>query len=193
MAAASGSVGTSHRRHGDQDCQRTGHPVPTGTVGEILMTRPGGPTYEYLGGTSRRSGEWDSLGDLGYQDENGYLYVLDRMDDLIISGGVNIYPAESRTRAGAASLGPLSSCIRIPDRDLGQRVEAIVDISDSRVHARELMVWLSRRLDSVKRPRKLTIVRNDPSEMTQARSAEAHMSRPLASRKRGQFDLARPC
>lgn len=71
-----------------------GTEVPPGTVGEILMTRPGGPTYQYLGATSSRRGEWDSLGDMGFQDGEGYLFVIDRLDDMIISGGSNIYPVE---------------------------------------------------------------------------------------------------
>lgn len=135
-----------------------GNRVKPCTVGEVLMTRTGGPTYEYVGGKSRRRGIWDSLGDLGYQDEDGYLYILDRMDDLIISGGVNIYPAEIERVLEQHPAVRSAVAFGTPDPDLGQRVEAVVDIAKSRIRPDDLMEWLSTRLDPIKRPKALKCV-----------------------------------
>lgn len=136
-----------------------GREVLPGTVGEILMTRAGGPTYEYLGGTSRRRGDWDSLGDVGYQDEDGYLYLLDRKDDLIISGGVNIYPAEIESLLEQHPFVRSAVVFGVPDDDDGQAIHAIVDIASAHLQATELLDWLSSRLGPLRRPNKIHLVR----------------------------------
>ncbi len=99
-------------------------------VGLVYFLPPGGAgsTYHYLGATGRRTGDgWETLGDLGYVDEDGYLYLTDRETDMIVSGGANVYPAE--VEAALDSFAPVrsSAVIGLPDDDLGQRVHAIVD------------------------------------------------------------------
>ncbi len=74
-----------------------GHPLPAGQVGEIVLRRPN-VTKGYLHQTEAtaqtiRNG-WLSTGDLGYQDEEGYLYIVDRVKDVILKGGLTIYPRE---------------------------------------------------------------------------------------------------
>lgn len=133
-----------------------GRPVGPGTVGEVLMTRTGGPTYEYLGGKSRRLGLWDSLGDLGCVDQDGYLYILDRMDDLIISGGVNIYPAEIERVLEQHPAVRSAVAYGTPDPDLGQRVEAVADTAGSAIQPAAILQWLTTRLEPIKHPRSLT-------------------------------------
>ena len=71
-----------------------GNDLPPGEVGEIWMKPPEVPTYHYIGAEARVRDGWESLGDLGWTDEEGYLYLADRRTDLIIAGGANIYPAE---------------------------------------------------------------------------------------------------
>ena len=79
-----------------------GNQLPPGEMGEVWM-RAGHretPSYKYIGAEARaREGGWESLGDMGYLDEEGYLYLGDRQQDMILSGGANIYPAESRRRS----------------------------------------------------------------------------------------------
>ena len=68
-----------------------------GEVGEIFFKSAGGQgsTYYYLGAKAKeREGGWESIGDMGWIDEEGYVYLADRRTDLILCGGANIYPAE---------------------------------------------------------------------------------------------------
>jgi bile acid-coenzyme A ligase len=169
-----GSVGRPTGGTSVQVVDEEGSPVSPGTIGEVLLTRSGGPTYEYLGATSRRRGVWDSLGDLGYLDEEGYLYILDRMDDLIVSGGVNIYPAEIERVLEQHPEVRSAVAFGTPDPDLGQRVEAVVDIAKSTIRPFELMEWLSARLDPTKHPKSLKCV-NRPVRDDAGKVRRKHM------------------
>jgi acyl-CoA synthetase (AMP-forming)/AMP-acid ligase II len=77
-------------------CDPDGVEVPPGTEGEIWMRSTArAPTYRYVGATPRtRPGGWESLGDVGWMDEDGYLYLGDRLSDMVVTGGANVYPAE---------------------------------------------------------------------------------------------------
>ncbi|MGH9258940.1 MAG: hypothetical protein ACRD08_03425, partial [Acidimicrobiales bacterium] len=77
-------------------CDPDGAEVPPRTEGEVwLRSGQESPTYRYVGAEARRrAGGWESLGDHGYVDEDGYLYLGDRMQDMILTGGANVYPAE---------------------------------------------------------------------------------------------------
>jgi bile acid-coenzyme A ligase len=105
-----------------------GNPCPPGVVGEIFMRpNPGSPpTYRYVGTTPKSRDGWDSLGDLGYFDEDGFLYLSDRRVDMFTVGGRNVYPAEIEN---ALSAHPdVLSClvVGVPHEDLGQVPYAIV-------------------------------------------------------------------
>jgi bile acid-coenzyme A ligase len=105
-----------------------GNECPPGVVGEIYMRpAPGSaPTYRYVGATAKSRDGWDSLGDLGYFDSDGFLYLNDRRVDMFTAGGRNVYPAEIES---ALSAHPnVLSClvVGIPDGDLGQVPHALV-------------------------------------------------------------------
>lgn len=105
-----------------------GQEVPPREIGEIyfLVESAENATFHYVGSDVKARGNWQSLGDLGYVDEDGYLYIADRRVDMIVSGGANVYPAEVEAaleqHPGVAS----NVVIGLPDEDLGQRVHAIV-------------------------------------------------------------------
>ena len=133
-----------------------GRPCAAREVGEIFfLPREGaGQTYHYLGADSkRRSDGWESLGDIGWLDEDGFLYLADRRSDLILRGGANIYPAEIE---GALDQHPdvaSSIVIGLPDEDLGQRVHAIVQWrAGVTPHAAALQTFLLARLSRYKVP-----------------------------------------
>jgi bile acid-coenzyme A ligase len=138
-----------------------GRDVPPGTVGEVFMMPAGGPgsTYTYRGAEPRRVDGWDSLGDLGRLDEDGYLYLADRSADLIVSGGANVYPAEVEAALDAHPAVRSSAVIGLPDDDLGERVHAIVDVADAEVTAAELLAHVREQLVRYKVPRSVELVR----------------------------------
>ena len=110
-----------------------GNDVAPGETGEIYFLPNDGPgsTYHYLGAEpKRRPDGWESLGDIGRLDADGYLYLGDRLADMILRGGANIYPAE--VEAAVAAHPKVRSCVVIglPDPEFGQRVHAILELAD---------------------------------------------------------------
>ena len=139
----------------------SGGEAEVGEVGEIYMLPDGGreTTYRYIGSTPKIFGEWESLGDLGWFDADGYLYLSDRRTDMIISGGANIYPAEVEA-ALDAHLDVLSSiAIGLPDDEWGERVHAIVQIApDAGLDAETLLAFAGERLARFKLPKTFEFV-----------------------------------
>jgi bile acid-coenzyme A ligase len=154
-----------------------GGPLPTGTIGTIEMTRAGGATYRYRGAPTPPEDDWDTLGDSGSLDADGYLYVADRRDDLIVTGGVNVWPAE--VEAVLEQHPAVRSCgvTGVPDDDLGRRVHAVVDLAGDAVSTEELAAWLRGRLDPEKRPRSWRVVaepvRDDAGKVRRALLGDA--------------------
>ncbi len=110
----------------------TGAEMPPGPegIGEVYFSTPGGPgsTYRYLGADAKVRDGWETLGDLGYLDVDGYLYLVDRRTDMVVSGGANIYPAEVEAALERHPAVRSAAVIGLPDDDLGQRLHAIVDV-----------------------------------------------------------------
>ena len=98
-----------------------GNPLPPGEKGEVwLRNTSGKPTYHYIGAEPRTlDGGWESLGDMGWFDEDGYLYLADRMQDMILSGGANIYPAEVEAALQEHPAVRSVAVIGLPDEDRG--------------------------------------------------------------------------
>jgi bile acid-coenzyme A ligase len=132
-----------------------GNELLPGEMGEVwLRSVRDTPTYQYLGATARtREGGWESLGDHGYLDADGYLYLGDRAADMILSGGANIYPAE--IEAALQEHPDIHSCavIGLPDDDKGNVVHAILEADPAVVDETELKAFLAERLVVYKLPR----------------------------------------
>ena len=131
-----------------------GMPVPAGQEGEIWMRRgPGAPSpYHYIGATARSAPDgWESLGDIGKVDADGYVYITDRLADMILVGGANVYPAE--IEAALDEHPAVQSCcvIGLPDEDLGSIPYAIVELSEP-VSDADLLAHLRQRLAPYKLP-----------------------------------------
>jgi bile acid-coenzyme A ligase len=137
--------------------------VPTGEVGEIYM-RPHapGPTYEYRGAAPVRTSPegYMTVGDMGWVDEAGYLFLADRRVDMIISGGANIYPAEVEAALTEHPQVADVAVIGIPDEEWGKRVHAVVQPVDAAQapSAAELDAHVRRRIASYKVPRSYELV-----------------------------------
>lgn len=137
-----------------------GNEVPTGEIGEVfMMGKPGSrPTYTYVGAKARSRDGWESIGDMGWVDEDGYLYLADRRTDLILSGGANIYPAEVESALAEHPAVECAVVVGLPDDDLGQRVHAVVQVLSDEVTGEELVAFLSERLVRYKVPRSMRLV-----------------------------------
>jgi bile acid-coenzyme A ligase len=149
-----GSVGRPIRGSRFEVQDEDGKVVPPGVVGEVFLMPADGPgsTYHYIGAQPRSRDGWESIGDMGYYDEDGYLYLVDRSTDCIVTGGANVYPAEVEAALHAHPGVRTSAVIGLPDDDLGQRVVAIVQ-ADPGVTAAELDAHLTDLLTPYKRPR----------------------------------------
>jgi bile acid-coenzyme A ligase len=162
-----------------------GNPAAPGEVGEIFMRRAPGtpPTYRYIGAEARERNGWETLGDLGWMDADGFLYISDRRTDLILSGGANIYPAEVEAALESHPHVESAVVVGIPDDDLGQRVHALVqpkgDLSED-----DLRAHLAERLVRYKIPRSFELVdtplRDDAGKVRRSALRDAAVAR-LAS------------
>ena len=132
--------------------------LPPGTEGEIFM-RNTKTTYQYLGAEARRTPDgWESLGDMGWIDAEGYVYLTDRRKDMILSGGANIYPAEVENALSEHPSVVSSAVIGIPDEDLGNRLHAVVQVSTD-VSDDDMRTFLADRLVRYKIPRTFEFTR----------------------------------
>jgi bile acid-coenzyme A ligase len=136
-----------------------GHECAPGVVGEIFMRpSPGSaPTYRYIGATANSRDGWDSIGDLGYFDAEGFLYLSDRRVDMFTVGGRNVYPAE--VEAALAEHPAILSClvVGVPDEDLGQVPHALVH-ADGTLDEAAILVFVAERVASYKVPRTVELV-----------------------------------
>jgi bile acid-coenzyme A ligase len=150
-----GSVGRA--MPGSKMCvfDEAGEICAPGEIGGIYFLPEGGrgSSYAYVGAEAQASGDWESLGDLGYLDADGYLYLADRRTDLILSGGANIYPAEVEAALDEHPAVLSSIVVGLPDEDLGQRTHAIVQLGDAGTSEDDLRAFLADRLARFKLPR----------------------------------------
>ena len=132
-----------------------GRELPPGQVGEIWMRRgpDADPTYRYVGARAKTRPEgWESLGDMGWKDEQGYVYLSDRETDMILVGGSNVYPAEVEAALDEHPRVASSCVIGLPDEEYGNAVHAIVQAT-APLSAAELEAFLAERVAKYKRPR----------------------------------------
>ena len=133
---------------------------PRGEVGEIWMRRGEGapPSYRYVGARAKsRPDGWESLGDMGRMDAEGYVYLSDRDTDMILVGGANVYPAEIEAALDEHPKVASSCVIGLPDEEYGNAVHAIVQALEPLSDA-ELDDFLRARLTRYKRPRSYEFV-----------------------------------
>ena len=147
----------------------SGRELPRGEVGLIYARQPAYPDFTYNNNPEARRGiERDgllSLGDMGFIDEDGYLYVCDRAADMVISGGVNIYPAE--IEAVLAVMPGVHDCavFGIPDEEFGEALAAAVQPDTGMtLQAQDVQNYLREKIASYKVPRVITFHEALPRE-----------------------------
>lgn len=154
-------------------CDEAGDEVPRGTEGQVFFE--GGNPFSYHNDPDKtrdatnRHG-WTSLGDVGVEDEEGYLFLTDRKSFMIISGGVNIYPQEIENLLITHPKVADVAVIGAPDPDMGERVVAVIQPADfaeaGPALAEELTAWLAPQLSRVKHPRQIDFREELPREPT---------------------------
>jgi long-chain acyl-CoA synthetase len=154
-------------------CGEDGEPLPPRTEGLVFFE--GGGQFEYHGdpaktAESRNQHGWTTLGDVGWVDEEGYLYLTDRKSFMIISGGVNIYPQEiENLLIGHPKVADVA-VVGAPHEEMGEQVVAVIqpaDWADAGDALRdELMAYARANLSHVKAPRRLDFMAELPRHPT---------------------------
>ncbi|HTO53111.1 MAG TPA: AMP-binding protein [Myxococcota bacterium] len=145
-----------------------GKVVTPGTVGTIWFKAPAKGRFEYWKDSAKTAssydGDWFTMRDMGYQDADGYVFLTGRTAELIISGGVNIYPAEIDAVLLMHPAVRDAAAIGVPNEEFGEEVKAVVQLADgfdpSDALARELLEHCRARLAHFKCPRSIDF---DPS------------------------------
>ena len=154
--------------------------LPPEEIGEVYM-RAAINTIKstfYVGAEDQEYDGYQTLGDMGYVDEDGYLYLVDRRVDMIVSGGANIYPAEIECVIDEFPAVRSSAVVGLPDDDLGQKLHAIVDAPGG-LHLDKLLVHLGEHLVRYKVPRSVEVVdeilRDDSGKLRRSALREARL------------------
>ena len=157
-------------------CGEDGQDLPAGQDGLVYFERDVLP-FSYHGDPDRtraaqhpEHATWATTGDVGHVDEDGYLFLTDRKDFMIISGGVNIYPQEVEDALALHPAVQDVAVIGVPDEEMGEQVKGVVQPADGvepgAALEQELLVFLRARLAHYKVPRSLDFVDQLPRTAT---------------------------
>lgn len=155
-----------------------GNPLPPNQIGEINFRRRAigpGTRYRYIGADTRVRGDLDSFGDLGWLDGEGFLYIADRRVDMVVVGGMNVYPAEIEAAIETHCDVLCCAVIGLPDDDLGNRLHAIVELAEGVAAPEDGVAFLAaqlHQLSAYKRPRSIEFthehIRDDAGKVRRA-------------------------
>jgi long-chain acyl-CoA synthetase len=154
-------------------CDDDGEPLPPRSEGLVYFA--GGGQFEYHGDPQKTADShnqygWSTLGDVGWLDEEGFLYLTDRKSFMIISGGVNIYPQEIENLLVTHPKVADVAVVGAPHEEMGEEVVAVIQPADwdeaGPALAAELDAWTRERLSHVKTPRRFDFMRELPRHAT---------------------------
>lgn len=144
---------------------------PAGKAGLIYIDQPATPDFSYIGNAESRAkmerAGLKTMGDVGYLDEDGFLFIVDRLADMVISGGVNIYPVE--IEHALQSMPGVADCavFGIPDEEFGEALAAAVQPArGAALTAESISTWLRERISGYKVPRVIALHDELPREDT---------------------------
>lgn len=154
-------------------CDEDGEPLPPRTEGAVFFA--GGGQFEYYKDPQKTAEitnqyGWTTLGDVGWVDENGYLYLTDRKSFMIISGGVNIYPQELENVLVTHPKVTDVAVVGAPDEEMGEKVVAVIQPTEwaeaGEALAAELMAYARAHISHVKSPRQIDFLPELPRHDT---------------------------
>ncbi len=188
-----GTVGRGYMATDIRILGDAGTALPAGEVGGIFMRRPSGPEATYLGGNVEPMRSTDdgfvTVGDMGWLDEDGYLFVADRRVDMIVTGGVNVFPAEVEAALSEHPAIADVVVVGLRDAEWGRRVHAIVQPVDPAHPPRpaDITDFAKTRLAAYKVPKTVELVeaipRNDVMKFNRGALTE--------ERERRESEIAR--
>lgn len=166
-----GSVGRAWPNSVVKVLDEAGEEVSPGTTGLVYM-RMGTSSFEYHKDAEKtkaaRVGDLFTLGDIGYLDEDGYLFLCDRKADMIISGGVNIYPAEIENELAVHPKVADVAVFGVPNPDWGEEIKAVVrpaeGVTSGDELTAELLAFAAERLAKFKLPKTIDYVDELPRD-----------------------------
>jgi long-chain acyl-CoA synthetase len=171
--AHKGSVGRAFLPVELKICDEEGEPLPVRAEGLVYFA--GGGKFEYHNAPEKTAEStnrygWTTLGDVGWLDEEGYLYLTDRKSFMIISGGVNIYPQEIENLLILHPKVTDAAVVSAPDEEMGEKVVAVIQPADwadaNDAFKAELTVYCRANLSSVKLPRQIDFMAELPRHPT---------------------------
>ena len=177
-----GSVGRGYRDTEIRIIDEQGKECPAGEIGEIYLRSPTSGTYRYLGGApllATTDDGFGSAGDVGYLDEDGFLHIVDRRVDMIITGGANVYPAEVESALCDHPEIADVVVVGLRDPEWGRRVHAIVEPRDpaNPPAAEDVIAYAKARLAAYKAPKTVELVdvipRSEATKVSRAALIEA--------------------
>ena len=146
-----------------------GRELPPGTPGLIYIHQPATPDFSYVGNAEARArmeaGGLKTMGDIGYLDDDGFLFIVDRQADMVISGGVNIYPVE--IEIALQGMPGVADCavFGIPDDEFGEGIAAAVQPRQGvTLTSEEVRTFLKARIAGYKLPRRIDFVEQLPRD-----------------------------
>ncbi|MDY3954211.1 MAG: AMP-binding protein, partial [Anaerovoracaceae bacterium] len=141
-----------------QIADETGKPVKQGDVGELCVKGPGVMTCYYNNPEATAEvlkDGWLFTGDMARQDEDGFIFLVDRKKDVIISGGENLYPVQIEDFLSAHPDVKDVAVIGLPDQRLGEIAAAIIEVKKNHICSEESIMEFCQGLPRYKRPRKI--------------------------------------
>jgi fatty-acyl-CoA synthase len=147
-----------------------GNEVPDGEAGELYSCNP--YTFDGYWKLPEKTaeafrGDYCTVGDLARRDEDGYIYLVDRKSNMIISGGENIYPSEVEEMLGAHPQVKDVAVIGLPDEKWSERVHAVIVLHDEgAVSEADILAWCRDRIAGYKRPRSASFMREEDMPRT---------------------------
>lgn len=143
----------------------SGEELPVGETGTLYFAN--GPTVSYhkdpkKSAEIRNEKGWQTVGDIGHMDEDGFIYLTDRRAFMIITGGVNVYPQETENALMEHALVADVAVIGVPSAQYGEEVKAVVELRDPRdasaTLAQELIDFCRERISHIKCPRSIDFI-----------------------------------